>query len=206
MASFKKLLLFFMAFHLAASASTAKVSIAKADFCDDLKKLVDDGHVSRRTYGLMAEDQIARYEHAIARRVHPENPAGQIEPPANTNKPPASTNMPGSFVEVPSIIDFFKGSKGFNGSVGFNSSKSDPPFAGYMPSHCDWATGTKEDGEGKLACVAYCKDHFRDQDECEGSRCIAFNGPVELSGPKMGQNKPGKCFCTCGCPNIHPVN
>lgn len=138
MASFKKLLLFFMAFLATCSIAAQTDKAPKADFCDDLKKLVDDGHVSRRTYGLMDEDQIAHYEHVIAKRIHPEDPAGQLEPPANTNKPPASTNMPGSFVEVPSFIDFFKGSKGFNGS------KSDPPFAGYMPSHCDWATGTKE--------------------------------------------------------------
>ncbi|KAL1626531.1 hypothetical protein SLS54_002693 [Diplodia seriata] len=73
---------------------------------------------------------------------------------------------------------------------------------GIVPSKCDWETGTQEDGEGKKACVDYCKGLFRDQDACNDSRCLAWNGGYELTGPHEGEKKDGLCYCTCGCPNI----
>ncbi|KAK7710921.1 hypothetical protein SLS57_008237 [Botryosphaeria dothidea] len=73
-------------------------------------------------------------------------------------------------------------------------------MAGVVPSQCDWQSGTEENGEGKKQCVAFCRDHFRDQGACDGSRCLAWNGGLYIGGPKAGKAKPGQCYCTCGCP------
>ncbi|EOD46444.1 hypothetical protein UCRNP2_6781 [Neofusicoccum parvum UCRNP2] len=69
-------------------------------------------------------------------------------------------------------------------------------YAGIVPSECDWSTGIEDGGEGRMACQAFCRDHFEDQDECDGSRCLANDGPFFPGGSK----KPGRCFCTCRCP------
>ncbi|OJD38855.1 uncharacterized protein BKCO1_300055 [Diplodia corticola] len=57
-------------------------------------------------------------------------------------------------------------------------------------------------GEGKKGCVAWCKTLFRNSDDCNDSRCLAWDGAYELAGPNKGKKKSGKCSCTCGCPNL----